>query len=171
MTIAIRPVSLPAPRQRASSAVARWMLTRGVLLALVEMPVVALILSRGLRLVSLPVAMFGVFASGPALTAWASYRITVSHDEPVHHLHRHVRQALGPFAVLTVAEAVMTAAGLVDLWSFWTDLGGALTGEPASSGWAVVGGAVLHCVAALSGLAGWFVLTHRRPPAPPASHG
>ncbi len=150
----------PARTTRSGSPLGHWMAKRGVLLFFLQMPVAAVVLGYGLRLLSLPVACFAVFVSSAAFPAWVSHRTAASNDpsEPVHHLHRHALRAL---ALVTTVTALLTSALLVagmSFWHFFYDLGAELTAEPSGSGWSLIAGVVVYGLSAICTVTSCLVL-------------
>lgn len=138
----------------------RWVAKRGMLLLLLQMPVAAVVVGYGLRLVSLPVACFAVFVSSAAFPAWVSHRSAVSNDrgDPVHELHRYALHALLVVVTVTaVLTPVLVVAG-VSVWDLWYDLGAELTAEPSGSGWSLVAGIVVYAVSAICMVTSWLML-------------
>lgn len=137
-----------------------WIAKRGVLLLFLQMPVAAVVLGYGLRLISLPVACFAVFVSSAGFPAWVTHRTAVSNDpgEPVHALHRY---ALRAFLVVATATAALTSVLLavgITFWDLWYDLGAELTAEPAGSGWSLIAGVVLYGLSTACMATSYFVL-------------
>src|SRR5947207_1415528 len=81
----------------AKAALRQWVLERGILYALIQTPILAII--GGTPFVSLvpyPFAALPIFAAFILLPMWISYRkrVSTNPDEPVHHLHRYALFAL-----------------------------------------------------------------------------
>ena len=135
----------------------------GVLLALLQMPLAAVVAGYLLDVVSLPVASFAVFVSSAFFPAWVSHRSAVSTDphEAVHHLHRYSLRALGLVALGTVAVAAASAVTGVGVSGLWRGLGAELTGEPTSGSWALLAGVVVCTLVATCTLTSAQVLFER----------
>jgi hypothetical protein len=142
-----------------------WMAKRGVLLLLLQVPIAAVVLGYGLRLVSLPVACLAVFVSAAAFPAWASHRMAASDDpnEPVHHLHRHALRAavvVAGFTPVVATALIVTGSSVLHLWY---DLGAELTAEPSGAGWSLIAGLILYCLVAVCTATSCSVLLTSRP--------
>lgn len=156
----------PARTTRPGPPLGDWMAKRGALLLFLQMPVAALVLGYGLRLLSLPVACFAVFVSSAAFPAWVSHRTAASDDpsEPAHHLHHHALRAL---VLVTAVTALLTSALWVagtSFWPFFYELGAELTAEPSGSGWSLIAGVVVYGLAAICTVTSCLVLSSARRP-------
>ena len=143
--------------------IAKWIVKRGVLFLLLQMPVLALFGGFLLRVTTLPIAMFGVFISFAVFTVWVSYRITVSDDpdEPVHHLHRYALYALVPVVIFSIVQIPMFFAGDLVYWQTWYTFGAQLTGEPGAQLGTLAAGMVMYTLVGM-GLAMSFYVLFRR---------
>jgi MFS family permease len=141
-------------------AVFDWIVTRGMLCLFLLMPAAAVLIGYLLRLVPLPVAVYGVFVSFGLFTAWVSYRFTSSDDpdEPVRHLHRYALYALLPFAAFTLAQIPAFFAADVVPWQLWSELGSALTREPSTQLWSLAAGIVLYVLVGMGLVMSSYVL-------------
>lgn len=161
MTTTSMPASIRSnlpPRPLAS-----WLVQRGVPGLFLLVPAAAVLVGHLWRLTTLPVAMFAVFVSFSAFTAWVSYRATVSLDpsEPVHHLHRYALRAMLPVAAFTLTQVPAIFISDIAYWQLWSDLGGHLTGEPDSHPWSLAAGALLCAVVGTGLVMGYYVLFKR----------
>jgi hypothetical protein len=155
---------LPGAPPAVAGGIRRWLATRGVLLAFLQMPVAAVVAGYALGLISFPVASFAVFVSSAAFPSWVSYRITRSDDpdEPVHHLHRHAVGAMVAVTVITIVLIPVLAAADLAYWRLWYDLGADLTGEPARGSWSLVAGLVVYGLVTMCVAMSYYVLVRRR---------
>src|SRR5262249_1392977 len=145
--------AVPAAERPWLRSLRGWVAERGILYALLETPILAVLGGFFYRLVPYPFASLSVLAAVLALPIWVAHRGAVSADpdEPVHHLHASAVYALLPGAVFTVARIPANILFGVIYWHPWYDFGSALTGAPAGRYGSLLAGAVLNA------LQGWSV--------------
>jgi hypothetical protein len=149
--------------RRVGAPLAEWMVKRGVLFLLLQMPIVALLGGFLLRVTTLAIATYGVFISFAVLTVWVSYRMTVSRDpdEPVHKLHRYALYALLPVAIFSIVRITMFFADDLVYWQLWYAFGAQLTGEPVAQLGTLAAGMVMYTLQGMGLVMGYYVLFRR----------
>ena len=111
-----------------------WIHKRGILYALTQTPILALLLGFFLKLAPYPVTIFAVLLSFVALPIWVAHRKAVSADpeEPVHHLPRYALWALLPVPIFSLVRIPTHYLFGMAYWHPWYDFGSALTGLPVN---------------------------------------
>jgi hypothetical protein len=155
--------AVPAAEGHRLRSLRGWVIERGILYALLETPILAVLGGFFYRLVPYPFASLSVLAAFVALPIWVSHRRAVSTDpdEPVHHLHTYAVYALLPGAVFTVARIPANVLFGVIYWHPWYDFGSALTGAPVGRYSSLLAGAVLNALQGWSIGVGFYVLFKR----------
>ncbi len=137
-----------------------WIQKRGVLYALTQTPILALLVGFFLKLAPYPVMMFAVLFSFLSLPIWISYRKRVSNDpdEPVHHLHKYALWALVPFTLFSLVRIPTHYLFGMAYWHPWYDFGSALTGQPGNQFGSLLPGAALYSLQGYSLTLGFYIL-------------
>lgn len=144
-------------------AFTNWLLTRGVLYALTQAPIFAVLFGFFFKLIPFHYANFAVMLSFLALPGWVAYRIKVStdKDEPAHHLYRYALYAIVPCAIFSVVRIPMALALNFPYWHPWFEFGHSLTGEPLNQFSSLIPGAVLYTLQGTSLGLGFYILFRR----------
>lgn len=145
------------------SGVFNWIQKRGILYALTQTPLLAILVGFFFRLAPYPVMMFSVLIAFAALPIWISYRKKVSTDptEPVHHLHKYALWAFVPFTIFSLVRIPTHYLFGMAYWHPWYDFGSALTGQPANQISSLVPGALLYSLQGYSLTVGFYILFRR----------
>ena len=145
--------------------VLQWVLKRGVLFGLTQMPMLALTVGFIFKWTTYPLAMtFTVLPATFMLPAWILYRRRVSSDpdEPANRFPRLLLWALFPIVVFDLARIPMHFALGNVFWGTWFDFGNSLTGQPPAHWSSLTAGTVLHITQGYVLALGYYVLFPRR---------
>lgn len=145
------------------SSLRGWVLERGILYALLETPVLAIMGGIFYRVVPYRYALITILLAFMALPFWVSYRrlVSMSRDEPVHHLHKYALYSLLPGAMFTVARIPTHFLWGLIYWHPWYDFGAELTGAPLGQYSSLFPGALLNALQGWSIAMGFYVLFRR----------
>ncbi len=137
-----------------------WIKRRGVLYALTQTPILALLVGFFLRLAPYSVMIFGVFLAFVALPLWIVHRKTVSDDpsEPVHHLTKYALWALVPVPLFSLVRIPTHYLFGMAYWHPWYDFGSSLTGLPINQFSSLIPGAFLYSLQGYSLTLGFYIL-------------
>ena len=137
-----------------------WIQKRGILYALTQTPLLALLVGFFFKLAPYPVMMFSVLFAFVGLPIWISYRKRVSNDptEPVHHLHKYALWGIVPFTLFSLVRIPTHYLFGMAYWHPWYDFGSALTGQPVNQFGSLLPGAVLYSLQGYSLTLGFYVL-------------
>jgi hypothetical protein len=140
-----------------------WILKRGVLYALTQTPILAILVGFFLKLAPYPVMYFGVLFAFVALPLWIAHRKSVSTDpdEPVHHLGRYALWALIPVPLFSFVRIPTHFIFGMTYWHPWYDFASALTGLPVNTYATLVPGAILYSLQGYSLVLGFYILFQR----------
>lgn len=141
-----------------------WIVKRGVLYALTQTPLLAIIGGFFLKVAPYRVMIFGVLLSFVLLPVWIVHRKTVSQDptEPVHHLHKYALWALLTFPVFSLVRIPTHYLFGMAYWHPWYDFGSSLTGLPVGHFASLVPGAFLYSLQGYSIALGFYILFQKR---------
>src|SRR5262249_7277719 len=136
---------------------------RGVLFALTQAPIAAVLGGVFFRIVDYPVAILAVLLSSVLLPAWIAYRKSRSTDpaQPVHHPPPYLLFATVPCAVFSVVRIPAYAWLKIPYWHPWYEFGARLTGAPDSQYASLGPGALLYTLQGCSLGLGYYVLFKR----------
>ena len=151
----------PQPLQRRAISIRRWIIKRGILYALTQSPMIALLVGYFFDWLPFPVAFSVILIPAfVALPIWVLLRRTQSGDadDPAHHFHKYAVWALVPFVVYNVSRVPMHFLFGVVFWDRWFDYGYQLTGEPQSGFASLISGMVLHSLQGYVLVLGFYVL-------------
>ena len=156
----------PSPSQPSSAvgSIKEWIVKRGVLFALTQAPIFAIVgSSLFLGLAKYSVTVFAIIISFAAFPVWIAYRKSRSDDpdEPVHHLHRFALYALIPMAAFSVARFPTNFLFGMAYWHPWYDFGNALTGQPTNQFTSLLPGSLLYSLQGYSLSMGFYILFKR----------
>jgi hypothetical protein len=149
------------PLQRAVIPARAWIVKRGILYALTQSPMIALLIGYFFDWLPFPVAFAViVIPAFVALPIWVLLRRNRARDgdDPAHHFHQYAVWALIPFVVYNVSRAPMHFVFGVVFWDRWFDYGYQLTGEPQSGVSSLISGMVLHSLQGYVLVLGFYVL-------------
>jgi hypothetical protein len=140
-----------------------WLLTRGILYALLQAPLFAVLVGYFFGYVSYPVGAFAVLVSAAILPAWVAWRKQASQDpaEPVHQLTRYARAAIVPVAIFSLVRIPTFFLFGIAYWQPWYAFGNALTGAPLNQYGSLAAGAILYALQGFALVAGFYVLFQR----------
>jgi hypothetical protein len=149
------------PVQRAVLSTRRWIVKRGILYALTQTPMIALLVGYFFDWLTFPVAFSViVIPAFVALPIWVLLRRNQSRDadDPAHHFHKYAVWALVPFVVYNVSRVPMHFLFGVVFWDRWFDYGYQLTGEAQSEFSSLIPGMILHSLQGYVLVLGFYVL-------------
>ncbi|MDQ4027070.1 MAG: hypothetical protein M3214_03340 [Actinomycetota bacterium] len=149
------------PVQRAVLSTRGWIVKRGILYALTQTPMIALLVGYFFDWLPFPVAFAViVIPAFVALPIWVLLRRVRSRDadDPAHHFHKYAVWALVPFVVYNVSRAPMHFLLDVVFWDRWFDYGYELTGEAQSEFSSLIPGMILHSLQGYVLVLGFYVL-------------
>jgi hypothetical protein len=138
--------------QPVGAVLRQWVLERGVLYALTQTPILAIIAGTPfMSVVPYTFAVLPMFAAFVMLPMWIAYRkkVSTNPDEPVHHLHKYALWALAPAAMFTVVRIPLFYLMGIIYWHPWYDFGNALTGA------GIVGQHTLATGGLMNAIQGW----------------
>lgn len=141
-----------------------FMLKRGVLYALTQMPMTALLVGYFFRWTTYSMAtVFTVILAFVLLPAWIAYRRSRSDDpdEPANRIGTLLLYALVPYVVYNVARVPMHYLLNVVFWDHWYDFGSEITGRPVDHWSSLIPGTFLHSLQGYVLALGFFVLFKR----------
>ena len=140
-----------------------WVLERGILYAMIQTPLLAIIGGFFYRVAPYRFMLLPVIASFVALPIWISYRrrASTNPDEPVHHLHRYALWALVAAAMFTIGRIPLFYTAGIVYWNPWYDFGNALTGSPLARPETLFAGGVLNALQGWSMGLGFYILFKR----------
>jgi hypothetical protein len=149
------------PLQTRVISIRRWIVKRGILYALTQSPMIALLIGYFFDWLPFPVAFSViVIPTFVALPIWVLLRKNQSADvdDPAHHFHKYAVWALIPFVVYNVSRLPMHFLFGVVFWDRWFDYGYQLTGEPQSEFSSLISGMILHSLQGYVLVLGFYVL-------------
>ena len=140
-----------------------WLLTRGLLYALLEAPILAVLVGYFFGYVPYPVGAFAMLVSAAVLPVWVAWRKQASLDpeEPVHYLTRYARAAIVPVAIFSLVRIPTFFLFGIAYWQPWYAFGNALTGAPLDQYGSLAGGATLYALQGFALVMGFYVLFQR----------
>jgi hypothetical protein len=152
-----------APRSSLVTPLRQWVLERGVLYALTQTPILAIIGGVFYRILPYTVLALAMLFSLVALPIWITYRKSVSTnpDEPVHHLYKYALWALPAAAMFTVSRIPLHYTIGIIYWHPWYDFGNALMGGSLSSPATLFIGGVLNLLQGWAMGTGFYILFKR----------
>lgn len=153
-----------SPEPSLGSTLKQWVLERGILYALLQTPILAIIGGTPfMSIVPYPFAVLPLFASFVILPMWISYRkrVSTNPDEPVHHLHKYALWSLAPAAMFTVVRIPLFYAMGIIYWHPWYDFGHALTGAGIIGQHTLAVGGMLNAIQGWSMGIGFYILFKR----------
>jgi hypothetical protein len=156
--------AIPAPpRPELLAPLRQWVLERGILYALTQTPILAIIGGLFYRILPYPFMLVPMLAAFVALPIWISYRrrVSTNPDEPVHHLHRYALWALPAAAMFSVSRIPLHYAIGIIYWHPWYDFGNALTGTPLGHLDTLAVGGLLNLIQGWAMGTGFFILFKR----------
>ena len=125
----------------------QWLLKRGVLYALTQLPMVSLVVGYFFRWTDYGSATaYTVVLGFIVLPVWILLRRNRSDDpdEPAHHFHRYALYALVPYVIYNVSRIPMHYSLDIVFWDHWYDFGSELNGKPVDQYASLVPGTLLH---------------------------
>jgi hypothetical protein len=160
---AVAVVMPDAPRAVIPAWARDWVLERGILYAMTQTPLLAVVGGFFYRVAPYRFMLLPLIASFVALPIWISYRrrVSTNPDEPVHHLHRYALWALLPAAMFTVGRIPLFYTSGIIYWHPWYDFGHALTGSPLGQTDTLFAGGVLNALQGWSMGLGFYILFKR----------
>jgi hypothetical protein len=152
-----------APRTDLVAPIKEWVLERGVLYALTQTPILAIIGGVFYHVLPYHFLVLTVFASLIGLPIWIAYRKSVSTnpDEPVHHLHKYALWALPAAGMFTVSRIPLHYTIGIIYWHPWYDFGTALTGGSLSDSTTLFVGGLLNLTQGWAMGTGFYILFKR----------
>jgi hypothetical protein len=140
-----------------------WIRKRGVLYALTQTPILALLVGFFLRIAPYPLMLMAVLFSFVTLPLWVAHRKAVSDDpsEPVHHLTKFALWALLPVPIFSLVRIPTHFWFGMAFWHPWYDFGSSLTGLPINQFSSLVPGALLYSLQGYSLTLGFYILFQR----------
>lgn len=150
-------------RNEISYSLKDWLLKKGILYALTQAPIVAIIFGFFFKVTSFEVMDFGVLLSFVLLPIWIVYRKNRSTDpdEPVHHLVRYGTYALWPYLAFSITRIPAYYLWGMPYWHPWFDFGHTLTHQPLNTLGTLFLGACLYSLQGYSLGLGFYVLFSR----------
>ena len=152
-----------APRSDLVAPLRQWVLERGVLYALTQTPILAIIGGVFYHILPYQYLVLAMLTSLVLLPIWISYRkrVSTNPDEPVHHLHKYAVWALPAAAMFTVSRIPLHYAIGIIYWHPWYDFGTALTGGSLSSPVTLFIGGALNLLQGWAMGTGFYILFKR----------
>jgi hypothetical protein len=152
-----------APRSDLVAPLRQWVLERGILYALTQTPILAIIGGVFYHVLPYQYLVLAIFASLVMLPVWISYRkrVSTNPDEPVHHLHKYAVWALPAAGMFTVSRIPLHYTIGIIYWHPWYDFGSALTGGSLSSPVTLFIGGVLNLLQGWAMGTGFYILFKR----------
>lgn len=152
-----------APRTDLVTPLRQWVLERGILYALTQTPILAIIGGAFYHILPYTFLALAIFASLVMLPIWITYRKSVSTnpDEPVHHLYKYAVWALPAAAMFTVSRIPLHYTIGIIYWHPWYDFGTALTGGSLSSPVTLFIGGMLNLLQGWAMGTGFYILFKR----------
>src|SRR3954469_18511608 len=146
------------------SALKDWIAKRGVLYALTQTPLLAIMVGFFFRLPSYSVMIISVLLAFAVLPVWVIHRKTVSQDptEPVHHFAKYALWALLTFPVFSLVRIPTHYLMGMVYWHPWYDFGSSLTGLPINQFSSLGPGAFLYSLQGYTVALGFYILFQRR---------
>ncbi len=146
-----------------TAALSDWIRKRGVLYALTQTPILALLVGFFLKLAPYPLMILSVLLAFVALPVWVAQRKNVSDDpeEPVHLLPRYALWALLPVPIFSLVRIPTHFLYGMAYWHPWYDFASALTGLPVNQYSTLLPGAFLYSLQGYSLTLGFFILFRR----------
>jgi hypothetical protein len=142
----------------------QWALERGVLYALLQTPILAIIGGTPfMSIVPYTFAVLPMFAAFVLLPMWIVYRkrVSTNPDEPVHHLHKYALWSLAPAAMFTVVRIPLFYLMGIIYWHPWYDFGNALTGAGITGQDTLAIGGMMNAIQGWSMGMGFYLLFKR----------
>jgi hypothetical protein len=151
------------PRPELLAPLRQWVLERGILYALTQTPILAIIGGLFYRILPYPFMLIPMLAAFVMLPIWISYRrrVSTNPDEPVHHLHKYALWALPAAAMFSVSRIPLHYAIGIIYWHPWYDFGNALTGTPLGHLDTLAVGGLLNLIQGWAMGTGFFILFKR----------
>lgn len=142
------------------SAIKDWILKRGILYALSQAPIFAILMGFFFKISTFPYMNCAVMLAFVVMPIWIVYRKNVSTDpdEPVHHLNRYALYAILPYIIFSVSRIPFMIFYNFPYWHPWYDFGHALTGEPINEFSSLLPGALLYSLQGYSLGLGFYIL-------------
>jgi hypothetical protein len=146
-------------------AIRNWVIKRGILFLLTQMPLVAFYISIAFHWTTFPIATaFTVVLSFVLLPIWISYRKSRSDDpdEPVHHFFQYAVWALVPYVVYNISRIPTYFLLRVVFWDHWYGYGAQLIVQPPDRWASLATGTLVHSIQGYVLVLGYFILFRRR---------
>jgi hypothetical protein len=152
-----------SPRPAIPAWARTWVLERGILYAMIQTPLLALLAGFFYRVAPYRFMLLPLLASFVALPIWISYRqrVSTNPDEPVHHLHKYALWALVGAGFFTVVRIPLVYTMGVAFWTPWYDFGNALTGTALGRPETLLAGSVVNALQGWSVGMGFYILFKR----------
>ena len=141
----------------------QWVLERGVLYALTQTPILAIIGGVFYHVLPYTYLALAMLTSLVLLPIWITYRkrVSTNPDEPVHHLYKYAVWALPAAAMFTVSRIPLHYTIGIIYWHPWYDFGNALTGGSLSSPVTLFIGGALNLLQGWAMGTGFYILFKR----------
>lgn len=147
--------------QRFANPIMNWVVKRGILFVLTQMPMVALFIGYFFRWTNYGAATaYTVLPAFILLPCWIAYRRKRSDDpgEPVHHFGKYALWALVPYVVYNIVRIPMHYLLGIVFWDHWYDFGSELTGVPVDQYGSLIPGTILHSLQGYVLALGYYIL-------------
>lgn len=141
-----------------------WIVKRGVLYALMQTPILAIMFGHFFRLASYPLMMMSVVLAFVVLPAWIVHRKTVSQDptEPVHHLAKFALWAIPTFPIFSLVRIPTHYLWEMTYWHPWYEFASNLTGLPQNQLSSLALGSFLNILQGFALTLGFYILFQKR---------
>jgi hypothetical protein len=152
-----------APRADVVAALRQWVMERGILYALTQTPILAIIGGVFYHILPYTFLALTILSSLVLLPIWITYRkrVSTNPDEPVHHLYKYAVWALPAAAMFTVGRIPLHYTIGIIYWHPWYDFGNALTGGSLSSPATLFVGGMLNLLQGWAMGTGFYILFKR----------
>ena len=160
----LRRQDLAPPEPSVGRSLRDWVLERGVLYALIQTPIMAIIAGTPfMSVIPYTFSVLPMFAAFVILPMWIVYRkrVSTNPDEPVHHLHKYALFALAPSAMFTVVRIPLFYLMGIIYWHPWYDFGNALTGAGITGQDTLAVGGLMNAIQGWSMGMGFYILFKR----------
>lgn len=146
------------------SAMKDWMVKRGVLYALTQTPILAIMFGHFFRLTTYGAMMMSVVLAFVVLPAWVIHRKTVSQDpnEPVHHLAKFALWAIPTFPIFSLVRIPTHYIWDMVYWHPWYEFAANLTGLPSNTYSTLAVGGSLNAIQGFALTLGCYILFQKR---------
>jgi hypothetical protein len=146
-------------------AIRDWVVKRGILYLLTQMPMIAFVVSVGFHWTTFPVAtVYTVILAFVVLPIWVSYRRNRSGDpdEPANHFYKYALWALVPYVIYNISRIPTFYLFRVTFWDHWYGYGAQLTSLPPNQLSSLAAGTLIHSVQGYVLVLGYYILFPRR---------